>query len=421
MFSRRRFLRICRVFFLGTVALWLGMDIMAVERISAATPTAQEDMTTVADSSNQFALDLYAKLGAASDKNLFFSPESISSALSMTYVGARGETAAQMGKVLHLDGVGDSFVSAQGMLIKQLNDGGKSGQYQLSVANRLWGDTGHHFLELFLKILRDDYQADLELVDFKTNAEGARKTINDWVEQATQGKIKDLIAPGVVDSMTRLVLTNAVYFKGKWKEQFKPEATKNAPLYLASGEQADVPLMRQKQRGRVGKYDLAGQGSVQVMELPYQGDALSMVVLLPEQKDGLAGLEKQLSTENVKEWTAKLNESEVSVWLPKFKMNTEFELAKVLAGLGMPTAFSAEADFSGMDGTRDLFISAVVHKAYVDVNEEGTEAAAATGVVMEDKAVMMPNLFRADHPFVFLIRENKTGCILFMGRVADPR
>jgi serpin B len=338
----------------------------------------------------------------------------------MTYVGARGETATQMGKVLHLDGVGDSFISAQGALIKQFNDGGKSGQYQLSVANRLWGQIGHPFLEGFLKTLHDDYLAQLEQVDFKANAEGARKTINEWVEKATQGKITDLIAPGVVDSMTRLVLTNAVYFKGKWKEQFKPEATQKAPFYLASGEQADVPLMNQKQRGRFGNFKLAGQGSVQVLELPYQGDALSMVVLLPEQRDGLAGLEKQLSFDSLKQWTTQLNESEVSVWLPKFKLSTEFQLGNVLAGLGMPAAFSpAEADFSGMDGIRDLFISVVVHKAYVDVNEEGTEAAAATAVVVEDKA--LGNLFRADHPFVFLIRSNETGCILFMGRVADPR
>src|SRR4029077_18369544 len=161
----------------------------------------------------------------------------------------------QMGKVLHLDRTGDSFVSAQGALTKQLNDGAKSGQYQLNVANRLWGQTGHAFLEPFLKTLHDDYSAELEQVDFKTNAEAARKAINDWVEKETQGKIKDLIAPGMVDSMTQLVLTNAVYFKGKWKEQFKPEATQNAPFYLASGEQADVPLMHQKQHGRFGKFE----------------------------------------------------------------------------------------------------------------------------------------------------------------------
>jgi serpin B len=313
---------------------------------------------------------------------------------------------------------------AQAALIKQLNDAGKSGLYQLSIANRLWGQEGHHFLEAFLKTLRDDYQADLQQLDFQTQPEQARQTINQWVEQATQGKIKDLIPQGLLNEMTRLVLTNAVYFKGKWQQPFKPDATQPAPFFLSAGKQADVPLMYQKQHCRFGKFDLAGQAGLQVIELTYQGDELSMVVLLPNQKDGLSALEKQLSVDNLKQWTTKLAQPEVKIWLPKFKLSAEFQLRDVLTDLGMPLAFTPHrADFSGMDGQHDLYISAVVHKAYVDVNEEGTEAAAATGVGVVGAMARppKPQEFRADHPFLFLIHDEKTGCILFLGRVTDPR
>jgi serpin B len=405
------------------ITLSVAISMAPVRLLAAAPQPPDANMASVVESTNQFALDLYAKLGTASDSNLFFSPQSISTALSMTYAGARGDTAAQMGKVLHLSQAPYNFSSAQATLIKQLNDAGKNGLYQLSIANRLWGQQGYHFLEGFLKTLRDDYQADFQQLDFQTQPEQARQTINDWVEQATQGKIKDLIPQGLLNEMTKLVLTNAVYFKGKWQQPFKPDATKPAPFFLSAGKQADVPLMYQKQRCRFGKFDLAGQAGLQVLELPYQGDELSMVVLLPNQKDGLSALEKQLSMDNLKQWTTKLAQPEVKIWLPKFKLNAEFQLRDVLTDLGMPSAFLPDrADFSGMNGQHDLYISAVVHKAYVDVNEEGTEAAAATGVVSRAMAMPAnPTEFRADHPFLFLIRDKKTGCILFMGRVTDPR
>jgi serpin B len=416
MFSRFRHVWIC-----STLSVAISMS--TVHLFAAAPQPPDANVVSVVEGTNQFALDLYAKLGTASDGNLFFSPQSISTALSMTYAGARGDTSLQMGKALHLNLAPDDLASAQATLIKQLNDAGKNGLYQLSIANRLWGQQGYHFLEGFLKTLRDDYQADLEQLDFQTQPERARQTINDWVAQATQGKIKDLIPSGLLNEMTRLVLTNAVYFKGKWQQPFKPDATKPAPFFLSAGKQADVPMMYQKQRCRFGKFDLAGQAGLQVLELPYQGDELSMVVLLPNQKDGLSALEKQLTVENLKLWTTKLSLPEVKIWLPKFKLSAEFQLRDVLADLGMPLAFTPHrADFSGMDGQHDLYISAVVHKAYVDVNEEGTEAAAATGVAVGAMAMPAnPPEFRADHPFLFLIRDKKTGCILFMGRMTDPR
>jgi serpin B len=416
MFSRLHHVWTC-------ITLSVLIIMAPIELLAAAPQPPNAAVASVVESTNQFALDLYAKLGTASDGNLFFSPQSISTALSMTYAGARGDTALQMGKVLHLNLSPDNLVLAQAALIKQLNDAGKSGLYQLSIANRLWGQQGYKFLEGFLKTLRDDYRADLQQLDFQTQPEQARQTINQWVEQATQGKIKDLIPEGLLNKMTRLVLTNAVYFKGKWQQPFKPDATQPAPFFLSAGKQADVPLMYQKEHCRFGKFDLAGQTGLQVIELPYQGDELSLVVLLPNQKDGLSALEKQLTVDNLKQWTTKLAQPEVKIWLPKFKLSAEFQLRDVLTDLGMPLAFTPHrADFSGMDGQHDLYISAVVHKAYVDVNEEGTEAAAATGTVMRGHAMAAnPPEFRADHPFLFLIRDKKTGYILFLGRVTDPR
>ncbi|HZZ26580.1 MAG TPA: serpin family protein [Pirellulales bacterium] len=406
--------------------LWIGVcgviGLMVQSRpLTAAAPQPPApNEAAVIESGNQFALDLYGQLAAA-DGNLFFSPQSISSALAMTYTGAGGDTAAQMAKVLHLGGSPDAVAAGEAALMQRLNDAGKRGLYQLSVANRLWGAQGFHFLNGFLKTLHENYQADLQQLDF-SHAQQAAQTINDWVAQATRDKIKDLISASALGPMTKLVLTNAVYFKGKWESPFKPTLTQPAPFTLSSGKQVTVPLMFLDSRMRYGEFDVGSNAALQVLELPYTKGELSLVALLPKSTDGLAGLEKQLTSDNLKKWTSGLQERPINIWLPKFKLSTQLELGEVLSKLGMPLAFSAEADFSGMDGKHDLFISAVVHKAYVDVNEEGTEAAAATGVVMRALAMPPPPLhFRADHPFVFLIRENATGSILFLGRVTDPR
>jgi serpin B len=216
--------------------------------------------------------------------------------------------------------------------------------------------------------------------------------------------------------MTRLVLTNAIYFKGKWASQFKPERTQDAPFTLLDGQKVNVPMMSQ-----TGKFSYMETDTTQVLELPYVNDELSMVILLPKKIDGVSELERELARDNLAGWLDRLRKCEVRVFLPRFKMTSEFELAGVLSSMGMPDAFCSKADFSGMTGNRDFFISAVVHKAYVEVNEEGTEAAAATGVVMKLTSVAPPPpIFRADHPFVFLIRDNQSGSILFMGRLANP-
>jgi serpin B len=390
---------------------------------SAATAPTDSNVSAVAKGSNQFTFDLYAKLAAENDGNLFFSPQSISTALAMTYAGARGETASQMASVLHFDLTPDKLHRAEAALLSYWNALGKQGNVQLSVANRLWGQDGHKFLDAFTKLLRTDYGAELQLVDFAQSGI-ARQTINAWVEKATSGKIKDLIPEGVLDTGTRLVLTNAVYFKGDWEDAFDKSATKPSDFFLTATEKAsDVPLMYQKRMLRFSQTKFADGKELKLLELPYKGKQLSMVVLLPEAKDGLTELEQHLSADVLQQWLDALNYREIKVWLPKFKMTDEFQLSDVLVAMGMKNAFNATADFSGMDGTKQLFISDVVHKAFVDVNEEGTEAAAATGTLMRVKSVAPTTQpeFRADHPFAFVIRDNTTGAILFMGRVVDPR
>jgi len=254
-------------------------------------------------------------------------------------------------------------------------------------------------------------------VDFVGATEKSRQAINLWVEDQTNKKIKDLIPQGVLTALTRLVLTNAIYFKGDWASQFKESATKDASFKLGGGKTVQAPLMYQK-----GKFGYKEDRDVQVLSMPYKGDDLSMVVVLPKKVDGLADVTANLTAAKIDAWTTRLYKRDVYVHLPKFKVESQFGLNDVLAKMGMPDAFdSSKANLSGMNGARNLYISAVIHKAYVDVNEEGTEAAAATAVVVALRSAPRRTTFRADHPFLFLIRHNKTGAILFMGRLANPK
>ena len=391
------------------------------------------DWEAIVTSSNNFANVLYGKL-AEEEGNLFLSPSSIHAALAMTYAGARGDTASAMHRTLMLPGVGRPSSPGQdgirprslGPLPLQLSVPGayaallerlKPGKgYQLHVANALWGQKGYSWLTPFLDMTRANYGAGLREVDFVGETEAARQTINNWVEQQTKDKIKELLVRGILTPLTTLVLTNAIYFKGDWASQFREQNTRNAPFKLSTENSVDVPMMNQTAEFGYTETDLA-----QVLRLPYVGDDLSMVIFLPKKVDGLAEVEKWLSSGGYRAALGKLRNVEVIVSVPKFKMTSEFGLNEVLSSLGMEVAFTGAADFSGMNGRRDLFISAVVHKAFVDVNEKGTEAAAATAVVMSRQGPpRRPPVFRADHPFVFMIRHEKTGVILFMGRVADP-
>jgi serpin B len=382
-----------------------------------AVPAA--DRAEAARDLNAFALDLYARLRGR-EGNLFLSPASISTALAMTYAGARGQTAEEMAGALHFTLPADRLHPAMGGLLRDLNgDGGKRG-YALSVANALWAQRGHPFLPEFLKLVHDDYDAAAREMDFAGAADESRRVINAWVEKQTHDRIKDLLPAGSVNSDTRLVLTNAIYFKGDWAHPFQKSHTHDAPFRLGGGKEVTVRMMGPT-TGETAEYGYFEDSTLQALEMPYAGKELSMVVLLPRKVDGLEELEKALTPGRLQEWLGKLREREVSVSLPRFKVTAQFMLNDALAALGMRLAFTSQADFSGMDGRRDLAISAVVHKAFVDVNEKGTEAAAATGVVVKALAEPLRLAFRADHPFLFLIRDRRSGAVLFMGRLTDPR
>jgi serpin B len=366
---------------------------------------------------NEFALDLYSQLRDGQG-NLFFSPYSLSTALAMTYAGARGQTAEQMATVLHFPRNADQLHPDFAALIRQLQ-GGQTDGCELHLANALWGQKGHGFRADFLKLIEAHYGAGLREVDFAEATEEARQTINAWVEQQTQDKIKDLLEPGILDSLTRLVLTNAIYFKGAWATPFEHSQTRDGPFLVTPQQRVTVPMMHQ-----VSRFNYLETDDFQVLELTYSGGRLALMIFLPRKVDGLAEFERTLSADNLARWAAKLRSRKVAVELPRFKVTGTFLLNDVLSQMGMPLAFDQmRADFTGMDdGEPGLYLFAVVHKAFVDVNEEGTEAAAATAAVMSLRGISTekPQVFRADHPFVFLIRDIATSSILFLGRLTNP-
>jgi serpin B len=374
-----------------------------------------------ADASNRFAFSLYRQIGKEPG-NLFFSPASLSIALAMTSSGAADPTLAEMQSVLQLDAIAaarspSDYHQAIGELTRLLNE--QMPEYQLNMANRLWGQRGYKFLPEFLALTSGAYQAELAQLDFG-NSEAAREQINQWVSSKTEGKIPDLIPSGSIEPDTRLVLTNAIYFLGRWQTPFEKDLTGDEPFWLSDDTSVDVPLMHAERTFRYTEDD-----EVQVLELPYLGHALSMLVILPRSKTGLSSFEAGLNSERLNHWVDQLMPQEVRVSMPKFRASSRLALAKALGGMGMPSAFSDAADFSRMSSVERLKISAVVHQAFVDVDEEGTEAAAATGVIMGPTAMLLdpqePLIFRADHPCLFLIRDDRSGLVLFMGRLSDPR
>ncbi len=362
---------------------------------------------------NTFALDLYHRLAKVDDGNLFLSPFSISTAFAMTYGGARGETESEMAAVFRFPLDQDRLHPVFGALLTSLDTGMGFDGYRLNLANRLFGQEGYGFLDAYLALTRDHYAAYLERLDFGADPEGSRRHINTWVEDRTEDRIKDLLPENSITPNTTLVLTNAIYFKGNWAARFDAAKTEDAPFHVAAGNDVTVPIMHQKQTFAVGY----AQG-VKLLELPYQGRDLSMIVLLPSAGNGLTDLESRLTPEDLDLWLGSMHDTEIEVYLPKFTMTSKFKLKQTLSALGMPIAFGPGADFSGMNGGGGLFISDAYHKAFVTVDEEGTEAAAATAVVIDRTS--LPPEFRADHPFLFLIRDNVTGSILFLGRVVDP-
>jgi serpin B len=376
--------------------------------------------TTVGQSINAFAESLYREIQSqqGGSGNLFLSPLSISTALAMTYAGARGETATQMASALHYTLDASTLAGDFGSLLTDLNSAGQGG-YALSVADALWGQQGFPFLSSFLNLVQADYGGGLHQVDFAGATEATRQTINDWVAQETNNKIQNLIPEGALSPLTRLVLTNAVYFKGQWATAFDPSLTQDAAFTVGSGGQVQVPTMH-----ATGSYGYMQSDGYQVLELPYQGNRLAMDVILPSSTSGPAGLDAGQLPADLSGWLRGLTPEQVIVSLPKFKMTTQFELSQSLESLGMTDAFSGSADFSGIS-QEGLKIDSVIHKAFIDVGETGTEAAAATAVSVTATCVgiisgMQPIAFNADHPFLFLIRDTQSGSVLFMGQVANP-
>jgi serpin B len=336
----------------------------------------------------------------------------------MAYAGARGETATQMAKVLHLSGDPASVAQEFGTLLTDLNSAGQD-DYALSVADALWGQQGVQFLSQFLDTMQTDYGGGLNQVDFSDSPEAVRQTINDWVAQHTNDKIQNLIPSGSIDTFTRLVLTNAIYFKGNWATAFDPVSTYDASFTLSSGANELVPTMH-----NTDPYQYMQSDGFQVVELPYTGGRLAMDVLLPS-AGGTGGLSVSQLPSDLSTWLGGLSLKQVNISLPKFTLTTQYDLSDDLETLGMTDAFSGAANFSGMTDPSQFQISQVVHKAYIDVAETGTEAAGATGVIMTAfsngyEPPTIPVEFNADHPFLFLIRDTQSGSVLFMGQEANP-
>src|SRR3989344_1010684 len=380
------------------------------------TQAKTEGMSNIVDANNEFALNYYNKI-KDSEENVFFSPYSISSALAMTYEGAKGQTAEEIQSLFYLPEDDELRRTSFEETNDEINK--KDKEYSLHVANALWAQKDFEFRKDYFDLVEKYYGGSATNLDFYKDPESSRLVINDWVEEKTNDKIKDLIPHGAIKKITRLVLTNAIYFKGTWITQFDEEQTKDEDFKVGFGKTVKVPLMSIKEN----TFNYAETDDLQILELDYEGDELSMLFLLP---DNMNSLEKSLTTEKLAEWKDMLRERRVDIYIPKFKFETKYFMAQDLVNMGMPTAFSDNADFTGMEDKpdEDLKIDQVIHQAFVEVNEEGTEAAAATAVIMVGitsvgHAPKIP-IFRADHPFIFIIQQKETGNILFLGKVNDP-
>ncbi|XP_014699275.1 serpin B3-like [Equus asinus] len=389
-------------------------------------------MNSLSEANTHFALDLFQQFKKSEKDNIFYSPLSITSALAMMYLGAQGNTALQMGKVLHFNEVADNArerpttVHAEKLgnvhhQFQKLLTGLKKSTdaYELSIANRLYGEKKFQFRQEYMENVKKFYLASVESADFKNAAEENRKKINSWVESQTNGKIKDVFPPHSLESAI-LVLVNAVYFKGQWDEKFEKRRTVEEKFWLNKDTSKSVQMMKQKSFFNFTELE---DMQAKILEIPYKGKDLSMMLLLPNEVDGLQKLEGKLTAEKLIEWTSSQNmrEKEVDLYLPRFKVEESYNLEEVLMSMGMVDAFSTqEANFLGIAESKGLVLTKVVHKSFVEVNEEGTEAAAATGGVVGITSLPIYESFHCDHPFLFFIKHNKTNSILFLGRISSP-
>jgi len=368
------------------------------------------------DAINTFTFDIFREIHEGNEGNLFISPYSIFTALAMTYEGAKGETADEMATVLSVEQDNESFHNYMKNLYEVLNT--KNEEYNISTANALWVKDNLQLIEVYLNIIQEYYGGDITKVDYSNPTQTA-EIINQWVENQTSGLIKDLITEDAIDPLTALILTNAIYFKGIWKTQFDPVNTTNRPFEISAEKTVEVSTMNLIDTEDVFNY--TETDDLQILELPYSGDDISMIILLPKDND-LSSTIDAIDSDMFSDWKDSMVGTKVDIYLPKFKVETSYTLREHLITMGMNIPFISSADFSGITGGKDLFISQVVHKAFIDVNEEGTEAAAATAVIM----VFSVNegssriVFDCNHPFIYLIQHKQTGTILFMGSINDP-
>ena len=368
-----------------------------------------------------FALDFHKFLmndATLSSQNLFYSPASLFVALAMAHFGAKGKTAEEMSRILHLSALSPFALNNQMKEFVLTLNTSSDNKTKLLIANKIFLEKSFEVLEAFKSGTREFYDAEVGLVDFKFHAEQARKNINEWVEEKTNHKIKDLILEGMLNAQTKLTLVNAIYFKGLWLEPFNKASTFPSDFFVSKEKVIQVPMMYREAHF---KFTESEELACQILELPYIGNQLSMVIYLPSENDGLASLEEKINFGNLQKSLADLDGSmpeEIEVYLPKFKMEQRFSLNDVLTGMGAGEMFGGKADFSGI-AHEPLYVSDVVHKAFVEVNEEGTEAAAATGIGM--KMLSLKPMFSANHPFLFFIRHRSTGAMLFLGHLLEPR
>ncbi|MDA3781412.1 MAG: serpin family protein [Bacteroidales bacterium] len=377
------------------------------------TQVFSQDMQNTVNHNNKFSFELYKAI-KAKPINIIFSPFSISSALAMTYTGAKNNTLEEMSKTLHFNKNFNIHNSNFSTLQKNIISGNKD--VKINIANSLWAQENYHFLENFITINKKYYKAGIQFTNFNGNIEHSRKKINNWVEKETNDKIKNLIKKNTLDNSTRLVLVNAIYFNGAWKHPFNKENNTEDIFYIFSKCQTKATYMNKLVTGKYYENKL-----LHIVEIPYKNNIASLMIILPKERFGIMDVEKILNEDKLNEYSDKLTYKKVQLSLPKFKFTSEYELSEQLSKMGMPSAFGKEADFSGMTGNKDLYIDKIIHKAFIEVNEKGTEAAAATAVTMRKTSAMFEKVnLKIDHPFIFLIKDNKTGSILFSGRVLDP-
>lgn len=404
------------------VAVFIGIYYNTQNNIQYDKPVAEDRYATtqsvqsLVNSLNDFSFTFYNEIIKDGESNIFYSPYSIFTALSMAYEGARNNTAVQMKDILNIlqnDSVTESSFGRLYNLLNQNKEG-----YIINTANALWTNVGYNFLDGYINLLKSYYVAEADELDFSKNVEAA-KAINTWIEEQTKDKIKDMIKPEMLSDLTKLVLTNAIYFKGLWEKQFNPKNTYETDFETNTLEKVKVDMMSYSSEDKNFNYTVTDD--LKIIELDYTGNDISMIIILPKENN-ISLAEDQLSAVNLINWINSFTKTKIDILqIPKFKLETEYTLNSMLSSMGMTDAFLPYiADFSGMDGTNDLFINNVLHKAFIDVNEEGTEAAATTAIIVGTTSILEPHTFIADHPFIFLIQQKETDAVLFMGKVINP-